>query len=106
MTNLKHTSDLVKALLTEDERCRNSDSFLYLRVLCVIADRKGITLGFVNVPNFFLHMHGTEFPIFESVRRARQKLQEHHPELRACQAVEEVRMENEREYRAFARSEA
>ena len=105
MTDLKHTSDLVKALLIKDEYCRNSDSYLYLKVLSVIADRKGIDLKEITIPHFLTNLHGSEFPIFESVRRTRQKLQEHHPELRACDEVQEVRSENEKEYRAYARCE-
>lgn len=104
MTELKHTSDLVKALLIQDERCRNSDSYLYLRVLSVIAERKGIDLKGVTIPNFLINLHGTEFPIFESVRRSRQKMQESYPELRACETVQEFRSESETEYRAYARS--
>lgn len=105
MTNIKRTNDLVKALLQTDENCRNSDSYLYLRVLSVVAERKGIDLRGVTIPTFLLDMHGTEFPIFESVRRARQKLQEHNPDLRACETVQEFRSENELEYRAYARGE-
>ena len=104
MTDIKHTSDLVKVLLEEDTQCRNSDSYLYLRVLSTIADRKGIDLKSISVPNFLLEWHGAEFPIFETVRRARQKVQEHHPELSGCDAVEKIRAENEKEFRAYARS--
>ena len=105
MTDIKYTSDLVKALLEDDKQCRNSDSYLYLRVLSVIANKKGIDLKTISVPNFLMEWHGKEFPIFETVRRARQKMQEHHPDLCACEAVQEVRSENELEYRAYARSE-
>lgn len=106
MTNLKHTSDLVKALLRQDERCRNSDSYLYLRVLSVIAERKGIDLKGITITDFLTNLHGTEFPIFESVRRSRQKVQELYPNLRACEPVQEFRSESELKYRAYARSEA
>ena len=106
MTDIKHTSDLVKGLLTEDEKCRNSDSYLYLRVLSIIADNKYIDLKSITIPDFLMIYHGTVFPIFETVRGARQKVQEHHPELCACEAVQEFRMENELEYRAYARGEA
>lgn len=106
MTELRNTSDLVKALLTADEKCRNSDSYLYLRVLSVIAEKRGIDLRDITISNFLMNMHGTAFPIFETVRRARQKVQEHNPNLCPCQEVAEYRMENETEYRAYARGEA
>ena len=105
MDNIKHTSALVKALLEKDERLRNSDSLLYLKVLSVVADRKGIDLKTVTIRKFLLEYHGTVFPPFESVRRSRQKVQEHHPELRPCEAVADFRQEAEMEYLAFARCE-
>lgn len=105
MTEIKRTSDLVKFLLSEDERCRNSDSYLYLRVLTTIAEKRGIDLRDITISNFLTHFHGTAFPIFESVRRTRQKLQEKNPDLRANKVVQDFRSENELEYRAFARGE-
>lgn len=106
MNELKNTTALVKTILEQDKRCRNSDSFLYFRVLSVVAKQKGITLDFMTVPDFLLNFHGRHFPPFESVRRARQKIQEHNPELAACEAVEGFRMENEADFRAYARGEA
>lgn len=103
MTELKKTSKLVKALMIEDEHCRNSDSYLYLKVLSTIAENKSIDLKGISVPDFLINYHGSKFPIFETVRRARQKLQEHHPELAPCEIVEEYRAENEAEYIDFAR---
>lgn len=105
MTELRKTNALVKALLEADERCRNSDSYLYLKVLSVVAERNGINLKDVTIPYFLLNLHGSAFPLFETVRRARQKVQEQNPELSACEIVAEYRAENEAAYRAFARGE-
>ena len=105
MTELKHTSELVKALLESDEKCRNSDSYLYMRVLSVIGEKREIDLRGITIFSFLMNMHGTVFPVFETVRRARQKVQEHHPELGPCPEVAEYRIENEAEYLAFARGE-
>ena len=102
MYDLKNTTALVKSILEQDERCRNSDSFLYLKVLSTVAEQKGIDLGNMTVPYFLLNLHGAGLPPFESVRRARQKIQEHNPDLAACEAVEGFRAENEREFRAYA----
>lgn len=102
MNDLKNTTALVKALLEQDKQCRNSDSFLYLKVLSVIGKRKGIDIESMSVPYFLANLHGTAFPPFESVRRARQKIQEHNPHLAACEAVEGFRMDNEKEFRAYA----
>lgn len=105
MLDLKNTTALVKSILERDKQCRNSDSFLYLKVLSVVAKRKGINLENMSVPYFLLNLHGAGFPPFESVRRARQKLQAAHPELAACEAVEGFRADNEVEYREYARGE-
>ena len=104
MYDLKNTTALVKSILEKDKQARNSDSFLYLKVLSVVADQKGINLNFVSVPDFLINLQGVEFPPFESVRRARQKLQAAFPELAACEAVEGFRAENEQLYRAYARA--
>ena len=102
MNDLKNTTALVKAILEQDKQCRNSDSFLYLKVLSVIGKRKGIDIDSMSVPYFLLNLQGTAFPGFETVRRTRQKIQAAYPELAACEAVEGFRMDNEKEFRAYA----
>lgn len=104
MNDLKTTTALVKSILEQDKRCRNSDSFLYLKVLTVIGKQRGIDIEKMSVPYFLVNLHGAGFPGFETVRRTRQKIQQHHPELAACEAVEGYRAENEQEYRDYARS--
>ena len=103
MTDLKTTTALVKAILEQDKRCRNSDSMLYYRVLEIIGRRKGVDINEMSIPYFLLNMSGTEFPPFESVRRARQKIQENHPELGACKEVANARAMNEMGYLEYAR---
>lgn len=105
MDELKTTSALVKSILEQDSRCRNSDSFLYLKVLSAVAKQKGIDLEKMTVPFFLLNFHGAAFPGFETVKRTRQKIQEHHPELRPCEAVEGFRTENEEAFREYAKGE-
>lgn len=99
------TTNLVKTLLTIDPQTRNSDSYLYLKVLEHTAIQKGIDLSKFPVPYFLTHMKEHGFPPFESVRRSRQKLQRAYPELKACKSVQEARAENEIEFRQYARSE-
>lgn len=106
MLDLKNTTALVKSILEQDKQCRNSDSFLYLKVLTEIGKAKGIDIESMTIPYFLMNLHGATVPCFETVRRTRQKLQQHHPELAACEAVEGFRMENEAEFRAYARGEA
>lgn len=105
MNDLKTTTALVKSILEQDKQCRNSDSFLYLKVLSVIGKQRGIDINKMSIPYFLMNLHGAGFPGFETVRRTRQKIQQHHPELAACEAVEGYRAENEAEYREYARGE-
>lgn len=105
MNDLKNTTALVKSILEQDKQCRNSDSFLYLKVLSAVATQKRIDLENMSVPYFLLNLHGAGFPPFESVRRARQKIQASFPELAACERVEGFRAENEQKYKAYALGE-
>ena len=102
MTDLKTIHSLVQALLEQDPRCRNSDGFLYLRVLFTYSQRIGINIDTLSISDFLLNHHGNDFPIFESVRRARQKIQQHRPDLAASEAVEGFRAENEAKFFSYA----
>lgn len=102
MLDLKNTTALVKSILEQDKQCRNSDSFLYLKVLSAEAKQKGIDLEKMTVPYFLLNLHGAGLPPFESVRRARQKIQAAHPDLAACKTVKDFRTESEAQYRAYS----
>lgn len=102
MLDLKNTTALVKSILEQDKQCRSSDSLLYLKVLSAVAKQKGVDIENITVPYFLVNLHGAGMPPFESVRRARQKVQQHYPELAACEAVEGFRAENEQQFRAYA----
>jgi hypothetical protein len=105
MNELNTTTKLVKTILEEDKQARNSDSFLYLKVIETIAEQKGINLYGISIPIFLVSMKENGFPGFETVRRTRQKVQQHHPELVACDKVKGMRMVNETEFRRYARGE-
>jgi hypothetical protein len=106
MQTIKKTSDLVRSILRKDKQARNSDSYLYLKVISHTADQIGVNLHGLSVPMFLLNGAEMGFVGFETVRRARQKIQQHHPELCACESVEGFRAENEAAFRDYARSEA
>ena len=105
MTNLNTTTNLVKTILEEDKQARNSDSFLYLKVLERVAKEKEINLWKISVPMFLFYINDYGFPPFESVRRTRQKVQQHHPELAAGKKVAAMRMANEEAFRNYARGD-
>lgn len=101
--DLNSTRALVQSILEQNPQTRNSDSYLYLCVLNVIAERRNYDLSQLSVPQFLLNLSISPFPPFESVRRSRQKIQKEFPHLASCEAVSEYRAENEAEYRSFAR---
>lgn len=102
MNDLKQTSQLVKAILEEDKRTRNSDSFLYLEVIKHIARQTGILVPAMSVEYFLLNMSDLGVPGFETVRRTRQKIQAKHPELSANANVTQMRREQEAAFYAYA----
>ena len=101
---LSTTTDLVRELLTNEPQTRNSDNYLYLRVLQTVGKQRGVDINNMPVLRFLLHSKQYGLPPFESVRRSRQKLQEHNPELASNSNVEAQREVNEEIFREYARS--
>ena len=106
MENMKTLASTVKETLEEDPRTRNSDSFLYLKVLEAIAKQKEspVSLYSMSVPFFLLHMKEYGFPPFESVRRNRQLIQAKYPELAASDPIDAHRLVNEERMLDYVRS--
>lgn len=98
---LSTTKELVRYILSTDPQSRNSDSYLYLKVIDLQAKDK-LDLHIVSVPWFFNHSAEYGFANYESVRRARQKLQADCPELRGNARVQAARRENEAVFREWA----
>lgn len=102
---LKNTTAIVKEILEHDERARNSDSFLYFKVIGRVGHENGIDITFVSVAAFLLNMSEWGFPAFETVRRTRQKIQQHNPELAGNGKIEAYRAMNEEVFRDYARKD-
>lgn len=97
---LKSTRALVHKILTENEKARGSDSYLYFCVINAVAEKNGITVDNMTVRDFLCNLGRSPFPPFETVRRARQWAQSQLPDLSADEQVTEWRAENELEYKA------
>lgn len=76
---------------------RSSDRSLILHVYQVF-------YGVFTTP-FYKVMDDTDLPSFESIRRARQKIQAEVEELRAVKPVEDVRIAKQEEYIEYSREE-
>ena len=101
-TELSTVKNLVRFILSTDRKARNSDSYLYLKVIEHQAKEKKIDLRFSSVRWFFLNSGERGFANYESVRRARQKIQAECPELLGNARVQAARRENEAVYREWA----
>lgn len=102
---LKGTKTLVKLIMEQDNKTRNSDSFLYYKVIETLGVMKDMDINNIPVSLFLLKMSEWGFPAFETVRRTRQKIQAENPHLKACPKVAAARTENEQVFRSFARGE-
>lgn len=92
------TQDIVQRVLKEHPQTRNSDQLLYLKVV------EKINPSALHQP-FWIAMTTMKelgIPPFETVRRARQKLQREFPTLRANADVEAQRMLNECVHKEYA----
>lgn len=101
---LKTTTDIVKAVLQGHEKARNSDDYLYYLVCHIFGRENGYDVEHMSLGYFLVNRSKMEMPAFETVRRARQKIQQAYPELSATDSVTGRRMLNEELYREYARS--
>ena len=104
MDNLKNVTKLVKSILEEDAKARNSDDYLYYKVISKYSCALGDDVFRISVAEFMIRRSELGFPGFETVKRTRQKVQQHHPELCASEEVEENRQLNELRFEEYARS--
>ena len=102
MKNIDYVSDLVYQILCEDVRARDDDTYLYLEV-CKRIDAEALEKPFGQVLST---LKTSNLPHFETVRRARQKAQEHHPELSASEEVKKRRDRARKKYTEFARGDS
>jgi hypothetical protein len=100
---IRNLQPIVKKHLEESVEARNSDNVLYLRVLRELCREKGLDIDNMSVPTLFNNIPALHLPTCESVGRARRKLQNKFPELRADADVEAFRELNEEDMRRYAR---
>lgn len=104
MDNLTKLSELVHDILVKNEKARNSDTYLYYIVCNEKLRSNGHDISKITLADSLLRRDELGLPLFESVRRTRQKIQHDNPELAGSREVEAYRAENEKAYRQYARS--
>jgi len=93
-----HITEVVKGILTEDPKARDSDNYLYVKV-CEKINPEAMMMNFKYVT---LNTSTLGLPNRETVRRTRQKVQEIHPELKSSDEVDAVKFLHEQDYKAYA----
>lgn len=104
MDNLRNTTKLVKQALSISTRARNSDNYLYYLICKGKLQGQGIDIDSISLKDGLLNRQEYGLPNYETVRRTRQKIQEHCPELASSAEIEEMRAINEEAFREYARS--
>ena len=99
MERLKKVEKVVEKILEAREDARENDDILYLYV-CEYFHR-GISS--MSLKNFLKTRKETSCPVFETVRRTRQKLFSERPELRPNkEKITKARKEMENVYKEYA----
>ena len=102
---LENVTAIVKMLLEREPETRNDDDLLWVKVLEIVAQDKGMPDYSKTMPfrDFLFLAQCSGLPHFKSVSRARRRLQSLYPELRATKETEEARAELEAGYREYSR---
>lgn len=101
-TNFKKTTDVVENILIQYPRTRNDDFYLYLKVAIYIL---GIATVYSVSFGSLLERHKYfGLPSFESVSRARRKLQNEYSWLKADEETQDARKQQEQEIIRAVRS--
>lgn len=97
---LNQTLLLVKDILIKHPSARDSDMYLYLKVMERL-NPAAIDKPFYEV---ILNLKALGLPCFETVRRSRQRVQEKFTDLKGSEKVRSLRSINEEVFKEFARS--
>lgn len=103
MTKIKSTANIVEFILVIDKQARNSDSYLYLKVLEYQAKEMEFDIKNISLVSFLANSERWGFAPFETVRRARQKLQAQYPHLASTKEVQGFKDMQEKTFREYAR---
>ena len=102
MGKIKRVEDIVKKVLENNEFSRGDDFFLVLNVYGEIQPNiREKEFAYVLSNHKFLRL-----PSFESITRARRKLQSEYPDLRPKDSITDIRYKEYQNFRNYALDEA
>ena len=102
MDELRNTKQLVYEALKISKKARDSDNYLYYVICKAKLAAQGIDINNISFATALLNRNEYGLPVFETCRRARQRLQACNPELAGSERVEAVRSLREEVFREFA----
>ena len=97
---LKSTHNLVKTILIKDKKARNSDAYLYIKVI------EKLNKGVSKMPFTEVMINRKEYgiPCYDTVTRTRRKLQELNPDLQGDDRVTDMRTKNQMTFEEYAKN--
>lgn len=98
MRDLYRIADIVEEILTTSEDARRDDNILYFKV----CEKLNSGVLDTKLGDFLLTVDSFDLPRFESVGRARRKLQAENPKLRPSKEVQQKRFERAVDYIFFS----
>lgn len=106
MKRLCEITKLVKNILEEKPETRDNDNLLWLEAVreTVRTFNYGNAMNELTFAYVLKNVYTLKLPSFETVSRARRKLQEKYPELRGSKKVRRKRIERETVYKEYARN--
>ena len=96
---IKSVESLVKVILMQSKKARNSDDALYI---CVVrkVNPNLLKMPFINVME---NTRSLGLPSYETVSRTRRKIQAEHPELWSDKTMKAYRESLEKDFEDYAR---
>lgn len=106
MKNMNNISNMVKKVLIEIPETRDDDNLLWLEALREsLKDRKsGYAMADLTLAYVLKSIHKLGLPSFETVSRARRKLQAKYPELRGSENVRRERAKKEKTFKEYSKN--
>ena len=102
MNDLKKIKAMVYEILKDHEEARSCDEILYYLVCKKVLWIQGKPISNMLLSAALLYRNELNLPKFESVRRARQKIQREHQWLKPKEKIAKQREAKEVEYKEFA----
>ena len=104
MKKIIETTKIVRELLENIPATRDDDNLLWWKTLEITGNFYEIPVGKLTVEYVLTRIYEMRLPTFETVSRARRKLQEKYPHLKGSEGARKRRREKELLFEEYARN--